>query len=197
MAWIRDIRGVCAGILKAASIVGSATAIHQPHAGPHHVARRAPIVSNAREADDRDRRSSRSQTAFVTSLAAHEQDASLDRDTGLPASQPFDFPEQGPAAPFWAKRLTCCFTTSDGIRQRYSVLLPKASVMDHAERDPCFLVRDGGDLPASGGRTAQEMAPEGSAGGWQRCMSHAALMPNRNQRASLCGPTEALAPNLR
>jgi hypothetical protein len=95
MAWIRDIRGVCAGILKAASIVGSATAIHQPHAGPHHVARRAPIVSNAREADDRDRRSSRSQTAFVTSLAAHEQDASLDRDTGLPASQSFDFSRAG------------------------------------------------------------------------------------------------------
>ena len=86
-------------------------------------------------------------TAFVTSLAAHGQDAPLDPDTGLPVLRPFDFPAQGPAAPFWAKRLTGYFTTADGVRLRYSVLLPKAS-----GRFPCGMsVRHGpGGVPAPG-----------------------------------------------
>ena len=85
-------------------------------------------------------------TAFVTSLAAHGQDAPLDPDTGLPASQSFDFPAQGPAAPFWAKRRTGYFTTSDGIRLRYSVLLPKAS-----GRFPVILSINGYDAGSIGG----------------------------------------------
>ncbi|MDM0033483.1 CocE/NonD family hydrolase [Variovorax sp. J22P271] len=85
-------------------------------------------------------------TAFTTSLAAHGQDAKLDPDTGLPASQPFDFPEQGEIAPFWAKRLTGYFTTSDGIRLRYSVLLPKTS-----GRFPVILSINGYDAGAIGG----------------------------------------------
>lgn len=85
-------------------------------------------------------------TAFVTSLAAHGQDAPLDPDTGLPLSPPFDFPERGPAAPFWAKRLTGYFKTSDGIRLRYSVLLPKAS-----GRFPVILSINGYDAGSIGG----------------------------------------------
>ena len=85
-------------------------------------------------------------TVFVTSLAAHGQDAPLDPDTGLPASRPFDFPAQGPAAPFWAKRLTGYVTTSDGARLRYSVLLPKAS-----GRFPVILSINGYDAGSIGG----------------------------------------------
>ena len=85
-------------------------------------------------------------TAFVTSLAAHGQDAPLDPDTGLSVSRPFDFPAQGPAAPFWAKRLTGYFTTADGVRLRYSVLLPKAS-----GRSPVILSINGYDAGSIGG----------------------------------------------
>ncbi|MBO9652631.1 MAG: CocE/NonD family hydrolase, partial [Variovorax sp.] len=84
--------------------------------------------------------------AFVTSFAAHGQDAPLDPDTGLPASRAFDFPEQGPAAPFWARRLTGYFMTSDRIRLRYSVLLPKAS-----GRFPVILSINGYDAGSIGG----------------------------------------------
>lgn len=85
-------------------------------------------------------------TVFVTSLAAHGQDVPLDPDTGLPASRPFDFPAQGPAAPFWAKRLTGYFKTSEGVRLRYSVLLPKAS-----GRFPVILSINGYDAGSIGG----------------------------------------------
>lgn len=85
-------------------------------------------------------------TAFVTSLAAHGQDVLLDPDTGLPASRPFEFPAQGPAAAFWAKRLTGYLMTSDGIRLRYSVLLPKAS-----GRFPVILSINGYDAGSIGG----------------------------------------------
>ncbi|MDQ0570567.1 putative CocE/NonD family hydrolase [Variovorax paradoxus] len=84
--------------------------------------------------------------AFACSFAAHGQKGALDPDTGLPASQPFDFPAQGPAAQFWAKRLTGYLTTSDGIRLRYSVLLPAAS-----GRFPVVLSINGYDAGSIGG----------------------------------------------
>ncbi|KIQ27908.1 X-Pro dipeptidyl-peptidase [Variovorax paradoxus] len=85
-------------------------------------------------------------TAFATSLAAHAQEATLDPDTGLPASQPFDFPDQAAVAPFWSKRLAGYFTTADGIRLRYSVLLPSAS-----GRFPVVLSINGYDAGSIGG----------------------------------------------
>lgn len=69
-------------------------------------------------------------TAFAimaASMFAYSQDLKLDSDTGLPASQPFRFPELATLAPFWSKRLTGYITTSDGSRLRYSVLLPQGS----------------------------------------------------------------------
>ena len=60
-------------------------------------------------------------------LAAHGQGAALDPDTGLPAAKPFEFPARPAIAPFWAQRITGYFTTSDGVRLHYSVLLPHRS----------------------------------------------------------------------
>ena len=64
---------------------------------------------------------------ITASPSAHGEEARLDPDTGLPATQPFKFPELGAVAPFWSKRLTGYITTSEGARLRYSVLLPRGS----------------------------------------------------------------------
>ena len=65
--------------------------------------------------------------ACVLSSSLYAQDTRLDPDTGLPASQPFEFPGRPAIAPFWAKRLFGYLTTTDGTRLRYSVLLPKGT----------------------------------------------------------------------
>lgn len=87
-----------------------------------------------------------SAAACIASPAALGQDVKLDPDTGLPASQPFDFPELGVVAPFWAKRLTGYFTTADGTDLRYSVLLPKGS-----GKFPVILSINGYDAGSIGG----------------------------------------------
>ncbi|WP_427185332.1 CocE/NonD family hydrolase [Bordetella bronchialis] len=84
--------------------------------------------------------------ACAASLPASGQDAGLDPETGLPMSRPFDFPDRGELSPFWAKRLTGYFTTSDGTRLHYSVLLPKAS-----GRFPTILSINGYDAGSIGG----------------------------------------------
>ncbi len=65
--------------------------------------------------------------AVGTLLAAHGQGVALDPDTGLPAAKPFEFPVHPAIAPFWAQRISGYFTTSDGVRLHYSVLLPRRS----------------------------------------------------------------------
>ncbi|MDM0074799.1 CocE/NonD family hydrolase [Variovorax sp. J2P1-59] len=87
-----------------------------------------------------------SAVACVTSPAAHGQDAGLDPGTGLPVSQPFDFPELGVVAPFWSKRVAGYFTTADGVELRYTVLLPKGS-----GRFPVVLSINGYDAGSIGG----------------------------------------------
>jgi putative CocE/NonD family hydrolase len=84
--------------------------------------------------------------ALAAVTAARGQEARLDLDTGLPASRPFDFPDRGEIAPFWARRLTGYFTTSDGVRLHYSVLLPKA-----AGSVPAVLSINGYDAGSIGG----------------------------------------------
>jgi len=85
-------------------------------------------------------------SAIAASLPASGHEAGLDPDTGLPASQPFDFPDRGQAAPFWARRLTGYLTTRDGTRLHYSVLLPKAR-----GRSPVVLSINGYDAGSIGG----------------------------------------------
>ena len=65
--------------------------------------------------------------AAGTLLTARAQDAALDPDTGLPASRPFQVAAHPESSAFWAKRITGYFTTSDGVRLHYSVLLPHRS----------------------------------------------------------------------
>jgi predicted acyl esterase len=68
-----------------------------------------------------------SAVVWVMSPSVEAQDVRLDPDTGLPTSKPFEFPGRAAVAPFWAKRVFGYLTTSDGIRLRYSVLLPNGT----------------------------------------------------------------------
>ncbi len=84
--------------------------------------------------------------ACAAPLCSHAQEAKLDPDTGLPVARPFAFPEQGPAAPFWDRRLTGYIATADGHRLRYTVLLPRGP-----GRFPVALTVNGYDAGSIGG----------------------------------------------
>lgn len=82
----------------------------------------------------------------ITCAAVQGQDATLDPQTGLPASPAFAFPARERAAPFWARRVTGYILAADGTRLRYSALLPNAS-----GRFPVVLSMNGYDAGSIGG----------------------------------------------
>ncbi len=84
--------------------------------------------------------------ACLLLMPAHSKDVKPDPETGLPTSRPFEFPELGAVTPFWDRRLMGYFTTVDGVRLRYSVLLPKGQ-----GRFPVVLSINGYDAGSIGG----------------------------------------------
>ena len=82
----------------------------------------------------------------VACAAAQGQEPKFDPETGLPASPAFAFPANGQLAPFWAKRISGDITTSDGVKLRYTALLPKAT-----GKFPVALTLNGYDAGSIGG----------------------------------------------
>jgi len=82
----------------------------------------------------------------VACAAAQGQEPKFDPETGLPASPGFAFPADGQLAPFWAKRISGDITTSDGVKLRYTALLPKAT-----GKFPVALTLNGYDAGSIGG----------------------------------------------
>jgi len=94
----------------------------------------------------------------ITATTALGQAPATDPDTGLPVMQPFRFPASPAVPAFWARRVTGYLTTTDGVRLRYAVLLPRAS-----GRVPVIVNVHGYDAGSIGGlayrqrRTAQNL----------------------------------------
>ena len=98
-------------------------------------------------------------TLAASSMSARAQAAPLDAETGLPVTAAFQFPASPAVVPFWSERRMGYLTTADGVRLRYSVLLPKRT-----GRVPVILFINGYDAGSIGGlayrqaRTAQVLA---------------------------------------